>query len=72
MAADPADGESVWTVLQQVAGSVAAVPVTLGFLVLGAGVLAGRSLLDVAGHRWRLSNDRQKKARAHAADHPHA
>jgi hypothetical protein len=45
MAADPADsGSSPWLALQRLAGSVAAVPVTLGFLALGAGVLVGRSL----------------------------
>ena len=71
MAADPADDGSSWSALQRLAGSVAAVPVTLGFLALGTGVLLGRSLLDVVEHAWRLGSDRQKKPRAHAEDHPH-
>ena len=70
MATDPTDDGSSWSALQRLAGSVAAVPVTLGFLALGAGVLLGRSLLDAVGHTWNPGNDRRKRPRPRDADRP--
>jgi hypothetical protein len=41
--------------LSAVVGNVVAVPVVLGFVALGAGVLAGRAVLDVVGQSLRRS-----------------
>ena len=52
-AADAADGGwPAWSAVERVAGRVAAAAVTLGFVALGAGVLASRVLFDVMEHGW--------------------
>ena len=38
--------------IPRLAGAIVAVPMVAGFIALGAAVLIGRSLLDVAGKTW--------------------
>ena len=40
------------SVLERVAGNAVAVPVTAGFVALGAGVIVGRSLLGLTHRAW--------------------
>jgi hypothetical protein len=53
MMAEDRDALRASELLSAVVGNVVAVPVVLGFVALGAGVLAGRALLDIAGHLRR-------------------
>jgi len=63
------DRRSVGELLGTVAGNVAAVPIVLGFVVLGGVVLAGRAVADVAGYRVRRASSSRRRARS---KHPSA
>lgn len=52
-----------WSGLRTLAASVVAVPVVAGFIALGAGVIVGRSLLDVARVAWRRVPSRTRNQR---------
>ena len=41
-----------WQLIPRVAGGAVSVPVVVGFVVLGAAVLVGRSLREVAREAW--------------------
>ena len=63
MAVDAPDrGSFSWVAVQRLASSVAGVPATLGFVALGAGVLASRALLDAMEHRWSLVSGEDGRA----------
>jgi hypothetical protein len=47
--ADDRDGRGPWVVVQRAAVAVVTVPVKVGLIVLGAGVMAGRSFLGLTG-----------------------
>jgi len=64
------DRRTVGELLGAVAGNVAAVPIVLGFVVLGGVVLAGRAVVDVAGYRVRRAGN--SKRRSTRAKHAHA
>jgi len=66
-----ADRRTVGEFLGAVAGNVAAVPLVLGFVVLGGVVLAGRAVVDVAGYRVRSAgNSKRRSTRSkHASAH---
>ena len=71
MNANDVAGEGL-RLVSRLAGAVVAVPVIVGFVLLGAAVLVGRSLLDVAGEtRRRLSSlgprPREQETRHRAA-----
>ena len=65
------DRRTVGELLGAVAGNVAAVPIVLGFVVLGGVVLAGRAVVDVAGYRVRRAGKSHRRARSTRSKHPH-
>ena len=71
MNANDVAGEGL-RLVSRLAGAVVAVPVIVGFVLLGAAVLIGRSLRDAAGEtRRRLSSlgprPREQETRRHRA-----
>ena len=71
MNANDVAGEGL-RLVSRLAGVAISVPVVAGFVLLGAAVLVGRSLLDVAGEtRRRLSSlgprPRERETRRHRA-----
>ena len=48
------NGWAPWTVVRRTIGGVVEIPRTAGLMVLGAGVVLGRSVLDVAYETWSL------------------
>ena len=61
--ADALDGWLPLTLLRRAATAAAAIPLAATFVVLGAGVLLGRSLADLAEHTWwRPAPDRRRSA----------
>jgi len=65
------DRRTVGELLGAVAGNVAAVPIVLGFVVLGGVVLAGRAVVDVAGYRVRRAGHSKRRSTRpkHASAH---
>ena len=63
MTTDEEGKPGIGELLATVAGTVAAVPVVLGFVALGGVVLAGRALRDVAGRALPSRNGRPARRR---------
>lgn len=63
MARDGGDGWRAWQALPRLAGGALAVPVVVGFVALGAVVVAARSVRGLARQTWaRLPWPRGQKA----------
>jgi len=64
MGQDDAD-RRVGEILAAVVANALAVPVIVGFVVLGAGVLVGRSVLDIIGQARKSSPPSRRRRRNH-------
>ncbi len=58
--ADAVDGWLPWTTLRRAASAAAVLPLAVTFVALGAGLLVGRSLANLAEHVWRRPSPRRR------------
>lgn len=59
--AEDENGRGPWMAVERATGVVVAAPLTVGFILLGAGVILGRSLLELIAGRVATPRVRERK-----------